>query len=147
MTATTLRGVLSVLLVTSAMFASNALLVSQSATEGAPIGHVRLTKAVLADGRPLAPGTYQIRLTGDQPVTPVGASPGAERWVEFVKAGKVAGREVATVISATEVRTIAKGPQPRPNASRVDVLKDGDYVRLWLNSAGTNYIVNVPFAR
>ena len=77
----------------------------------------------------------------------MGESPGAERWVEFVKDGKVAGREVATVISAADSGTIAKGPQPKANASRVDALKGGDYVRVWINKAGNNYILNMPLAR
>ena len=91
-------------------------------------------------GKPLAAATYQVRLTNDQPTAAVGESPGAERWVEFVKDGKVAGREVATVISAADIGTIARGPQPKANASRVDALKGGDYVRVWINKAGTNYL-------
>jgi hypothetical protein len=133
---TTLDGVSAVLLVTWAVFAYNTLLVnSQSATDAETIGTVRLPQAVLADGRPLAAGTYQVRRTSDQPTTAAGESRGAERWVEFVKDGKVAGREVATVVSAADIGPIAKGPQPTANASRVDVLKGGDYVRVWINDA------------
>jgi hypothetical protein len=145
---TPLHGVCAVLLVTWAVFAYSTLSVnSQSATDAATIGTVRLTQAVLADGKPLSAGTYQVRLTNDQPTAAVGESPGAERWVEFVKDGKVAGREVATVISAADIGTIAEGPQPKANASRVDMLKGGDYVRVWINKAGTNYLVNMPLAR
>jgi hypothetical protein len=143
-----LHGVYAVLLVTWAVFAYNTLSVnSHSATDAATIGTVRLTQAVLADGKPLAAGTYQVRLTNDQPTAAVGESPGAERWVEFVKDGKVAGREGATVISATDIGTIAEGRQPKANASRVDMLKGGDYVRVWINKAGTNYLVKMPLAR
>jgi len=138
----------AILLVTWAVFAYNIRSVSsQSATDAATIGTVRLTQAVLADGKPLAAATYQVRLTHDQPTAAVGESPGAERWVEFVNDGKVAGREVATVISAADIGTIADGPQPKANASRVDMLKGGDYVRVWINKAGTNYLVNMPLAR
>jgi hypothetical protein len=145
---TTLNGLCAVLLATWAVSAYNTVSVnSQSATEAAMIGTVRLTQAVLADGKPLKAGTYQVRLTNDQPTAAAGESPGAERWVEFVKDGRVAAREVATVISAADIGTIAKGPQPKANASRVDVLKDGDYVRVWINKAGSHYIVNMPLAR
>ena len=145
---TTLHGMYAVLLVTWAVFAYNTLSVnSQSAADAATIGTVRLTQAVLADGKPLAAATYQVRLTNDRPTAAVGESPGAERWVEFVRDGKVAGREVATVISAADIGAIAEGPQPKANASRVDMLKGGDYVRVWINKAGTNYLVNMPLAR
>jgi hypothetical protein len=145
---TTLHGVYSVLLVTWAVFAYNTLAVnSQSAADTATIGTVHLTQAVLADGKPLAAATYQVRLTSDQPTAAVGQSAGAERWVEFVKDGKVAGREIATVVAAPDIGAIAKGPQPAANGSRVDVLKGGDYLRVWINKAGTNYIVNMPLAR
>ena len=144
---TTLQVMFAVLLVTWAVAAYNTLSVnSQSAADAATIGTVRLTQAVLADGKPLAAATYQVRLTNDQPTAAVGQSPGAERWVEFVKDGKVAGREVASVISAADIGAIAEGPQPKANASRVDLLKGGDYVRVWINKAGTNYLVNMPLA-
>lgn len=145
---TILHGMYAGLLVTWAVFAYNTLLVSsQSAADAATIGTVRLAHAVMANGKPLAAGTYQVRLTDDQPTAAVGASPGAERWVEFVKDDKVAGREVATVISDADIGTIAEGPQPAANASRVEVLKGGDYVRVWINKAGNNYLVNTPLAR
>src|SRR6266849_10381306 len=72
------------------------------------LGSVRLTHAVIADGKPLAAGLYQIRLTDDEPKPAVGQSPNSERWIEFVKGGKVVAREVATVVSATDIDTIAK---------------------------------------
>lgn len=147
MTRTTFRAVYAVLLVTWAVFAFNTLSVSsQSAADATTIGTVRLPQAVLADGSQLAPAAYQVRLTNDQPAAAVGELPGAERWVEFVKDGKVAGREVATVIAAADIGNIAKGPQPPVNGSRVDVLKGGDYLRVWINKAGTHYLVNMPLS-
>jgi hypothetical protein len=145
---TTLDGVYLVLLVGWVVFAYNTLSVSsQSAADAPTIGTVHLTQSVLADGKVLAAGTYQVRLTNDQPKTAVGESTGAERWVEFIKDGMVAGREVATVISAADVNAVAKGPQPKANTSRVDVLKGGEYVRVWINRGGNNYLVNMPLAR
>src|SRR5437867_6512712 len=69
---------------------------SPTAPDGSlALGTVHIPKNVRADGKPLAAGTYQVRLTPDT------ASPNAkgqtaqlERWAEFVKGGKVAGREV-----------------------------------------------------
>jgi hypothetical protein len=113
-------------------------------TAGEVLGTVQVTRRVLADGKPLAAGTYQVRLTNDLPTPAVGEAPNSERYVEFVRGGTVAGREVASVISADEIGKVAKGPRPPTNGSRVDLLKGGDYLRVWLNRGGTNYLVNMP---
>jgi hypothetical protein len=98
----------------------------------------------MADGKPLAPGTYTVRLGRDEVKPAAGQSPDAARFVEFVSGGRVVGREVATVIQAADIGQIAKGSRPSPGAARVDLLKGNDYVRVWINSAGTNYIINLP---
>jgi hypothetical protein len=111
---------------------------------GTTLGTVHLTHKVLADGKPLAAGTYQVRLTTDEPKPGVGQNPSAEKYVEFVKAGKVAGREVASVIGPEDIGKIAKGKKPKPGTSSVELLKGGDYVRVWINKGGTNYLINMP---
>src|SRR5437588_10085873 len=73
------------------------------------LGTVHLAKKAMADGKTLAPGTYQVRLTSDEQKPGVGQSPDAEEGVEFLKGGKVAGREVANVIRAAELGQIAEG--------------------------------------
>lgn len=111
---------------------------------GNNLGMVHLTHKVMANGQPLAAGTYQVRLTDEEAKAATGASPSAERWVEFVRGGKVAGKEVASVIGADDIGKIAKGPRPKANGSRVDLLKGGDYVRVWINKGGQNYLINMP---
>lgn len=123
---------------------SGSMMQTAPAAPGTSLGTVHLTHKVLANGQPLAPGTYQVRLTSDEPQAATGAAPGGERWVEFVRAGKVAGKEVATVIGPDDIGKIAKGPRPKTGGSRVDVLKGGDYVRVWINKGGQNYLINMP---
>jgi hypothetical protein len=108
------------------------------------LSNVRLPQAVLADGRPLPAGTYQVRSTTERPAPAVGQSATGECWVEFLKDGAAAGREIASVVSGEDIGVVAKGPAPKPNTARVDLLKGRDYVRVWLNSAGTHYIINLP---
>ena len=108
------------------------------------LGTVHIAKKVMADGKPLAAGTYQVRLTSDEPKPGVGQSPDGEKWVEFVKGGKVAGREVATVVSAADIGTIAKGKKPAANSASVEMLKGGDYYRVWINRGGNHYLINLP---
>jgi hypothetical protein len=111
------------------------------------LGSVTLSKAVMADGQKLAAGTYQVRLTGDQPKPGVGQSPDAERYVEFLRGGKVVGREVATVVAEANLKEILDSPRrPAAGTSRVEVLKGNDYLRVWINRGGTNYILHMPVA-
>ena len=109
--------------------------------------NIRLSQAVLANGKPLAAGTYDVRITTEHPPPAAGQSATSECWVEFVKTGVVAGREVASVVSTDDIGSVTKGPAPQPNAFRIDALKEGEYLRLWMNSAGMHYIVNMPVAR
>jgi hypothetical protein len=117
----------------------------QAATKaGTSLGSITLKHKVMADGQPLAAGTYQVRLTDDKPEPAAGQSPDSERYVEFVRAGKVVGRALATVIPQSEIAQIAKGPKPATNGSRVDMLKGDDYVRVWINRGGQNYLIHMP---
>ena len=109
------------------------------------LGSVHIPKGVKADGKALAAGTYQVRLT-PQSATPdaKGQAASLERWVEFVKGGKVAGREVVTIIPQSEIDKVQKDTPPHANSSKVETLKGGDYVRLWINKGGNHYLVHFP---
>jgi hypothetical protein len=107
------------------------------------LGSVHIPKAIKADGKPLAAGTYQVRLT------PETASPDArgqtasnERWAEFVKGGKVVGREVVTIIPQAEISKVQKDSPPASGGAKVETLKGGDYMRVWINRGGTHYLMH-----
>src|SRR5262249_22124541 len=119
---------------------------AQAQGSNTSLGTIHLSKKVMADGKPLAAGTYQVRLTSDAPKPGVGQTPDAEKYVEFVRGGKVAGREVATGITKDDTAKVAKGKTPAPGTSKVELLKGGDYFRVWLNKGGTNYLINLPTA-
>jgi len=108
------------------------------------LGSVTLGKKVMADGKPLAAGTYQLRLTGESAKPGVGQAPDAEKYVEFLKGGKVVAKEVATVISAEDMAKIAKSRRPAANSAKVEMLKGNDYTRIWINKSGNNYLINLP---
>jgi hypothetical protein len=111
------------------------------------LGLVHLGKGVKADGKALAAGTYQVRLTAQQ-ATPdaKGETPSLERWVEFVQKGQVKGREVVTIVPQAEIGLVQKDAPPHANASKVEMLKGGNYVRLWINKGGNHYLVHFPVA-
>jgi hypothetical protein len=109
------------------------------------LGTVRLPKGVKADGKELAAGSYQVRLTADEAKPDAkGSSEKLERWVEFVKAGKVAGREVVSIVPAAEAKLVQKDTPPPSGGSKVETLKGGDYVRVWINKGGNYCLVHLP---
>lgn len=138
MRANTVTNWVSSLVIAVASFATLGAQVQDQAV----LGTVRLPRAVVADGRLLPAGTYTVRLSPD-PVTPVLGQGGSERWVEFVQRGEVKGKELASVVAPADVKVVAKMAPPRAGSSQVQMLRGADYIRVWLNSAGTHYLVHL----
>lgn len=116
-----------------------------SAAQAAPevLATVRLPQGVSANGQPLPAGTYAVRVSAD-PVTPVvGQGPEAARWVEFVQGGQVRGKELASVVAPADVKTVAKRMPPAEGRGLVHVLRGAEYVRVWVNHGGAQYLVHL----
>ncbi|HEY2434435.1 MAG TPA: hypothetical protein VGI12_17300 [Vicinamibacterales bacterium] len=108
------------------------------------LGTVHIPKGVKADGKDLPAGVYSVRLTGDEAKPDAkGSDQKLERWVEFVKGGQVAGREVVSIVPATEKQLVQKDTPPPAGGSKVEGLKGGDYVRVWINKGGNYYLVHL----
>ena len=107
------------------------------------LGSVHIPKGVSADGKPLPAGTYTLRLSNDSVPPVVGQTPSESKWVEFVQGSQVKGREVATVLSTADAKQIAKLGLPAPGTAKVQTLKGNDYLRVWINKGGTNYLVHL----
>ena len=106
---------------------------------------MRIPKALKADGKALPAGTYQIKLT-PQEATPnvAGQTEQLERWVEFIQGGQVKGREVVVIVPQSEIDKVQKDAPPRLNGSKVELLKGGDYQRVWINKAGNHFLIHLP---
>jgi hypothetical protein len=148
-----LVGVLGLSLVANDALAQHQAPNQQPATAPEPtvptgemaLGSIRITKAVRADGKPLAAGTYQVRLTAQQAKPEaVGTSESLERWVEFVQGGTVKGREVVSIIPQAEIKMVVKDAPPASGGSRVQVLRGNDYLRAWINRGGNHYLIHLP---
>jgi hypothetical protein len=116
-------------------------------TAGQALGSVTVNRKVMANGQPLAPGTYTLRLLPEEPSKVVGQTPAESRWVEFVHGGKVVGKEVATVLSGPEAKTVAKGKSPAAGSAKAELLKGDDYLRIWINQGGKQYLVHLAVAK
>jgi hypothetical protein len=108
------------------------------------LGCVHIPMGVKADGKDLPAGIYQVRLTADEAKPDAkGSSEKLERWVEFVKGGQSVGREVVSIVPSNEKQLVQKDTPPASGASKVETLKGGDYVRVWINRGGTYYLVHL----
>ena len=148
-----LVGILAASLMGSSALAQHKAPNSQPTTAATPaaptgelaLGTVRLTNKVTADGKPLAPGTYQVRLTAQEAKPDaVGITEPLERWVEFVQKGTVKGREVVSIVPQAEVKEVVKDAPPPAGGSKVQMLKGNDYVRVWINKGGNHYLIHLP---
>jgi hypothetical protein len=109
------------------------------------LGSVRIGRAVKADGKNLPAGTYTLRVTAQTPSPDAaGQTKGLERWLEFVQRGQVKGREVVTIVPQSEIGQVQKDAPPRANGSKFEMLRGGDYARLWINKGGNHYLVYFP---
>ncbi len=108
------------------------------------LGRVTTPRKAMADGKELPAGSYQLRLTTEE-ATPPAAGQAPEQWVEFVRNGKVAGRELATIVPASEIGQLeqSKSEHPAAGQSRVVILKGDEYMRVWVNHGGTNYLIHL----
>jgi hypothetical protein len=108
------------------------------------LGSVRIPKGLKANNEPLPAGTYQVRLTADEAKPDAkGSSEVLERWVEFVKGGQVAGKEVVSIVPASETKLVQKDTPPPANGSKIQTLKGGEYTRIWFNKGGNYYLVHL----
>ena len=126
--------------VMSAVIAAPGMLGAQ---EGKSLGTVSLPRKVTAGGQPLAAGTYTLRLLPQELKGAVGQTPAESRYVEFVQGGKVVGKEVATVLTTAEAKAVTKGTAPADGASKVELLKGNDYIRVWVRQGNTHYLVHL----
>ena len=114
-------------------------------TGDVPLGSVRISRSVTADGKPLPAGTYTVRVTGQEAKPEaVGTTETLERWAEFVQRGEVKGREVVSIVPAAEAKVVAKDTPPRSGGSKVQMLRGNEYLRVWFNKGGHHYLIHLP---
>jgi hypothetical protein len=103
---------------------------------------VTITQQVFADGKPLAPGKYDIFITDARPQTGAGATD-AQRVVEFMQDGKVVARDLAEVFAAGE-QPVGTSSSAARTTAQVQTLRSGDFVRIVVNEAGARYLIHLP---
>lgn len=141
MTGRILRAMLAAFVFVSAV--SGAASAQTMGKKSASIGSVKLGR-VMADGKPLAAGTYALRVSDEMPAKVVGQTLDESRWIEFTQGGQVKGRELATVLSKDALKDLTKkAAAPAAGSAKVQLLKGGDYIRVWVNAGGTQYLIHL----
>ncbi|MCC7042674.1 MAG: hypothetical protein IT183_02350 [Acidobacteria bacterium] len=120
---------------------SVAALSAQAAPE--TLATVRIPQGVTANGQPLPAGSYTVRVSSEAVTPVVGQGPEAARWVEFVQNGQVRGKELASVVAPADVKAVAKRTPPAEGRGLVHVLRGAEYVRVWVNHDGAQYLVHL----
>jgi len=108
------------------------------------LGTVRITQPVMAGGKMLQPGTYEIRDTGEHATPLPGQSADAQTYVEFVANGTVMARDIAELMPGQNAPVgTSGGSSARP---RVELLKGGDFMRVSTSHGGERYLIHLPVA-
>ena len=98
-----------------------------------------------ADGKELPAGTYQVRLTADEAKPDAKGSSEEARALGRVREGRQ-GRRPRGRLDRAGHRSQARpeGHARRPSGgSKVETLKGGDYIRVWINKGGNYYLVHL----
>jgi hypothetical protein len=103
---------------------------------------VTLSQQVFVDGKPLAPGKYDIYITDERPALGAGAASEAQRVVEFAQNGKVIAKDVAEVFTLGERPVGTSGATARTTA-QVQKLSGGEFVRIVVNDGGSRYLIHL----
>lgn len=107
------------------------------------LGTVQLSRGVMADGKALPAGSYSLRVSADPVAAVVGQGGDHAKWIEFVQAGQVKGRELASVIPSAEVKQVIKGTAPASGGVKVELLRGAEYIRIWANRGGNHYLIHL----
>ena len=108
------------------------------------VATVTIAQPVMADGQPLAPGKYEVRILDDSPAVN-SVSSAAQRIVEFVQNGKTIGRDVAEFFEAAPSAAATVGTAGSATGKAVvQTLKGGEFVRIAITNAAGRILIHLP---
>jgi hypothetical protein len=106
---------------------------------------VTLSQQVLADGKPLPAGTYELWITDERPDVGAGAPSDAQRIVELAQDGKVVARVIAEVFPRSSGEAVGtSGGTQAGGRARVERLSGGEFLRVSINDADGRYLIHLP---
>jgi hypothetical protein len=106
---------------------------------------VRIPQTVLASGKPLPAGTYEVVVNDERP-TISGMTSDAQRTVDFVKDGMVVATEIAEMFPASERPVGTSSASGRPRAV-VQRLRTDNFMRIAVTGADARYLIHMPISQ
>ncbi len=131
----------------AAVMAAPLVIEAQTQTGAQALGSVSVSRRVIANGQPLAAGTYSLRVQPEAVPGAVGQTPAESRWVEFVQGGQVKGKELATVVTGEEAKAVVGDTPPASGGAKTQVLKGNEYLRIWVRRGATHYLVHLAIPK
>jgi hypothetical protein len=132
--------------VTLAMTLGTAALSAAAAGDADLLATVHVTHAVIAGGKSLPPGKYEIRLATGGPAPLAGQSPAAQRWIEFIDGDLVIARDVAEVLGDDDLTPMGASARPVREGTRVEMLKGGEFLRISVKRGSERFLIHLPVA-
>lgn len=105
---------------------------------------VTISQQVLADGKPLPAGTYEIYLTDERPNVTGAGTTDAQRVVELAQNGQVVARTIAEVFANGRDRAVGTSGVSQPTRPRVQMLRSGEFLRISFSDAEGRYLIHLP---
>jgi hypothetical protein len=102
---------------------------------------VVLDEPVMAEGKLLPAGMYELRILEERPVTTAGDPSNTQRIVEFAQHGIVVAREVAEVFPNSQT-----GVAAAPTKARVQRLREDDFVRVSVIQNDSRFLIYLSTA-
>ena len=107
---------------------------------------VTISQQVMVDGKPLAPGTYEIYVSNDRPSTGAGTTD-AQRVVEFARNGQVVATTLAELFPSARSGAVGTSGATGSARARAQLLRGGEFVRVSFNDADGRYLIHLPTGR
>jgi hypothetical protein len=104
---------------------------------------VTISQQVMVDGKPLAPGTYDIYVTDERPSTGAGTTD-AQRVVEFAQKNQVVARTIAEVFPAAGQGAVGTSGNTGATPARAQILRGGEFLRISFTDADGRYLIHLP---
>ena len=125
-------------------FAVGSLHAQSSRADATALATIQLATTVKAGGTTLAPGRYELRLTGESPMPDGGEQRRRQEWVEFLADGKMVAREVAEILYDDDLPALGASSQKARGGTRVEMLKDGEFLRISVKRERDRYLIYLP---
>jgi hypothetical protein len=113
-------------------------------TPGRAHPKVQITQQVMAEGKPLPAGTYELWITDERPDVKAGAPSENQRVVEFAQNGKVVAREIAEVFPSGSRQVVGTSGTAGASRARTEMLRGGEFLRVSINDPDARFLIHLP---